>query len=109
MEIPKQSSPVEINKGQEQPERVDYFKYLGSVITNDAGCRREIKSRINMATVAFNKNNKFFTIKLDLNLKKKVVQCYIWSKALYSAESWTLRKVDQKYLESSEMRCLRRM
>jgi len=102
MEIPKQSSPVEINKGQEQPERVDYFKYLGSVITNDAGCRREIKSRINMATVAF-------TIKLDLNLKKKVVQCYIWSKALYSAESWTLRKVDQKYLESSEMRCLRRM
>ena len=80
MEIPRQSSSIEIMKGQEQPEKVEYFKYLGSVITNDARCRREIKSRINMAKVAFNKNNNLFTIKLDLNLRKKVVQCYTWSK-----------------------------
>jgi hypothetical protein len=29
--------------------------------------------------------------------------------ALYGAETWTLRAADQKYLESSEMRCWRRM
>jgi hypothetical protein len=34
---------------------------------------------------------------------------YIWSLALYGAETWTLRKVDQKYLESFEMWCWRRM
>jgi hypothetical protein len=28
---------------------------------------------------------------------------YIWSIALYGAETWTLRKVDQRYLESFEM------
>jgi hypothetical protein len=28
---------------------------------------------------------------------------------LYGAEKWALRKVDQKYLESFEMRCWRRM
>jgi hypothetical protein len=28
---------------------------------------------------------------------------------LYGAETWTLRKVDQKYLESFEMWCWRRM
>jgi len=28
---------------------------------------------------------------------------------LYSAETWTLRKVDDKYLGSFEMWCLRRM
>jgi len=28
---------------------------------------------------------------------------------LYGAETWTLRKVDQKYLESFEMWCCRRM
>jgi hypothetical protein len=28
---------------------------------------------------------------------------------LYGAESWTLRKVDDKYLESFEMWCWRRM
>ena len=34
---------------------------------------------------------------------------YIWSIALYGAETWTLRVIDQKHLESFEMWCLRRM
>jgi hypothetical protein len=79
------------------------------MITNDAKCTREIKSRIAMAKAAFNKKKIFFTSKLDLNLRKKLVKCYIWSIALYGAETWTLRKVDQKYLESFEMWCWRRM
>jgi hypothetical protein len=29
--------------------------------------------------------------------------CYTWSMALYGAETWTLHKVDQQYLESIEM------
>jgi hypothetical protein len=44
-----------------------------------------------------------------LNLRKKLVKCYIWSIALYGAETWTLRKIDQKYLESYEMWCWRRI
>jgi len=46
---------------------------------------------------------------LDLELRKKLVKCYIWSIALYSAETWTLRAVDQKHLESFEVWCWRRM
>jgi hypothetical protein len=42
-------------------------------------------------------------------LRKKSVKCYIWSIALYGAETWTLRKLDQKYMESFEMLCWRRM
>jgi hypothetical protein len=34
---------------------VEYFSYLGSVITNDAKCTREIKSSISMTKAAFNK------------------------------------------------------
>jgi hypothetical protein len=34
---------------------------------------------------------------------------YIWSTDLYATESWTFRKADQKYLESVEMRCWRRL
>ena len=30
------------------------------------------------------------------------MKCYIWSTAFYGAETWTLRKVYQKYLESFE-------
>jgi len=37
------------------------------------------------------------------------VKCYIWSIALNGAETWTLRAVDQKNLESFEMWCWRRM
>ena len=37
------------------------------------------------------------------------MKCYIWSIALYGAETWTLWAVDQKHLESSEMWCWRRM
>jgi len=46
---------------------------------------------------------------MDLNLRKKLAECYIWSRALDGVENWTLLKVDQKYLESSEMWCWRRM
>jgi hypothetical protein len=62
-----------------------------------------------MAKVAFNKKKNLFTSKQDLNLRKKLVKCYIWSIALYGAEMWTLREIDQKYLESFEMWCWRRM
>jgi hypothetical protein len=60
----------------------------------------ETKSRIAMAKAAFNKKNYPFTSKLDLNLGKKLVKCYIWNTALNDAETWTLRKVDQKHLKS---------
>jgi hypothetical protein len=62
-----------------------------------------------MVKAAFNKKKTLFTSKLDFNLRKKLVKCYIWSIALYGAETWTLRKTDQKYLESFEMLCWRRM
>jgi len=46
---------------------------------------------------------------LDLELRKKLVKCNIWSTALYGTETWTLGAVDQKLLESFEMWCWRRM
>jgi hypothetical protein len=59
--------------------------------------------------VAFKKEKTLFTSKSDLNLRKKLVKCYICSRAVYGAETWTLRKVDQKYLKGFEMCCWRRM
>jgi hypothetical protein len=46
---------------------------------------------------------------LDLDLRKKLIKCYIWSIALCGAEAWTLRKVDRNYLESFEIWRWRRM
>jgi hypothetical protein len=61
-----------------------------------------------MAKAAFNKKSIIFTSKMDLELRKKLVKCYIWSIALYDAETWTLQ-ADQKHLESFEMWCWRRI
>jgi len=88
---------------------VDFFKYLGSVLTNDGRCNCEIKCRIAMAKAAFNKKRALFTGTLDLELRKKIVKCYVWSRAVYGAETWTLWAVDQKHQESFEMWCWRRM
>jgi hypothetical protein len=76
---------------------------------NDARCTCEIKSRIAMAKAACNKKKGCFHSRLGLNLRKKLVKCYIWSIALYGAETSTLWKVDQKHLESFEMWCWRGM
>jgi hypothetical protein len=79
------------------------------MITGDEKCTYKIKSRIVIAKAAFNMKKNLLTSKLDLNLRKKLVKCYISSITWYGAETWTLRKVDQKYLHSFEMRCWRRM
>jgi len=62
-----------------------------------------------MAKAAFNKKGTLFTSTMDLQLRKKLVTCYIWSIALYGAETWTLRAADQKHLGCFEMWCWRRM
>ena len=35
------------------------------------------------------------------------MRCYIWSIPLYGDETWTLRAIDEKHLESFEMWCWR--
>ena len=79
---------------------MESFKYLGIILTNDGRCTCEIKCRIVMAKAAFNKKRTLFTSTLVLELRKKLVKCYFWSIALYGAETWTLRAMDQKHLES---------
>ncbi|PNF20136.1 hypothetical protein B7P43_G04362 [Cryptotermes secundus] len=108
MKILRQPTPVTIKIDQKQLENVKCFKYLGSLLTDDGRRTCEIKSRIATAKAAFSKKN-LFTSKLDLNLRKKLVKCYVWSITLYGAETWTLRAVDQKHLESFKMWCWRRM
>jgi len=57
------------------------------MLTNDGRNACEIKSRIAMAKAAFNKKRALFTNTLDLKLRKKLVKCYISSKALYGDDT----------------------
>ena len=88
-------------------ESVKHERYLwkGNMITDDSKFILKIKFWIAVTKAAFIKKWTVFTSKLDLNLKKKLVKCYIWSTASYGVQTWTLRKGDRKYLERAEIWC----
>jgi hypothetical protein len=62
-----------------------------------------------MAKATLNNKKTLFIRKLDISLRKKLVKWYIWGRALYGAENWTLWKVDPKCLYIFETWCWRRL
>jgi hypothetical protein len=80
---------------------------LGSILTNDGNVLVKLSVGLLWLKLHSTKKETLFTSTLDLELRKKLVKCYIWSIVLYGAETWTLRAVDQKHLESFELWCWR--
>jgi len=68
---------------QKQLDNLEYFDCLDSIIASGAICTREIESKIALAKQHSTK----FISKLDLNVRKNLVKCYMWSIALYCAET----------------------
>jgi hypothetical protein len=58
---------------------VEFLKNFCVPITNGARCTREIKARMAMAKAAFNNKKILFTITLHVNLRKKLVKCFMWN------------------------------
>ena len=103
MRISRQSSSLQIMIDQKQLENVEYCNYLSSVITNDVRCMCEIKPRTATVKAELKRRKPLFTRELDLNLKKKLVKCYIWKIALHVAETWALKKVCYIYVKRFDM------
>jgi hypothetical protein len=87
MKISRQPFPVKLMMDQKQLFNVESFKYLRSMLTNVGRCTCEIKNRIAMAKAAFNKKRALFTSKMGMELRKKLVKCYVWSIPSYGAET----------------------
>ncbi|KAJ4428078.1 hypothetical protein ANN_24092 [Periplaneta americana] len=62
-----------------------------------------------MAKEAFNSKRSIFCGPLEKELRKKLVKCFVWNVSLYGAETWTLRRSEEKRIEAFEMRIWRRM
>ena len=104
MRVSRKNDALRIKVGNRELKGVDYLKHPGSVLVRECHCTRGIKVK-----EAFNINLLLFTSKLNIELRKKLVLCYVWSTVLYGSETWTLKKLEQKYLERFEMWCWRRM
>ena len=91
-------------------EQVKKFKYLGQWITDDGRCVCEIKNRIEIARSIFIKIRDVLTSrKLHLEIRKRLVGCYVLSTFLYVSESWTLNKQREDKINVFEMWIFRRM
>jgi hypothetical protein len=65
---------------------MEYFNYVGSMVTNTERYTREIKSSFAIKKAALNKTKTLYTSKLVLNLRKKLIKRYIWYTAFYGAK-----------------------
>ena len=88
--------------GQEL-DQVGKYKYLGSIVTRDARCVEEIKTRLAIAKSAFNKVKHLVTnSSISVRLRKRFIKSYVWSTMLYGYEAWTINK-DMMKIEAAEM------
>ena len=71
-------------------QQTSSLSYLGSLITDDGRCKKEVKRRIEIARSAFVKMNKILTSrKISIDTRKRICVCYVWSTFLYGLETWT--------------------
>ena len=73
-------------------QKVKQSKYLGSVITEDGHCDRDIRSRIAIGKAAFMDRKSLVTSKMDLELRKRIMKSTMRRVALYGSETWTMTK-----------------
>ena len=71
MGISDQPLQVQIKVDQNQMGNVEYFSYLGSMITKDARCTRDTKSWISMANTAFNEKKTLLRQQIGLKFKEE--------------------------------------
>ena len=110
MVISKEPEKCSIYLNEEKINQTETFTYLGTLITEDGKCTKEIKCRIAQSKSAFTNLKKILTNKkLPFKTRFRVLRCYVWPVLLYACETWTLNLESKKLLESVEMWYLRKM
>ena len=90
-------------------EKVDRFKYLGSIIHQTADTSQEIWARLGAARSALKSLSTLWKDRaLHKNIKVKLLKSLVWPLALYGCEAWTLKANDISKLRAFEMTCYRR-
>ena len=73
-------------------ERVEEFKYLGTVLTNQNSIAEEIKSRMKSGNACYHSVQNILSPRLlSKNLKIKIYRTIILLVVLYRCETWSLR------------------
>ena len=91
-------------------EQVESFPYLGSRISKDGDCEKEVKARMAIGMTVMVKLTKMWKNKAISNSTKlRLLRALVWPTATYGCESWTLRKTEERRIEAFENKCIRKM
>lgn len=91
-------------------ERVRKICYLGCNISDTWDHSYEIRTRIEKARSAFKQFQKVLcSLSLGINIRIRILRCYVFSVLLYGVESWSLTEAATRRVEAFEMWCYRRM
>ena len=91
-------------------ERVTDFIFLGSKITADGDCSREIKRHLVFGRKAMTKLDSILKSR-DITLPTKVhlVKAMVFPVVTYRCASWTIKQVECRTIDAFELWCWRRL
>ena len=100
---------IDLRVDGQKLETVHSFKYLGAIVT-DEGSKPEVLSRIAQATAALAKLRHIWNDQnITLGSKIRLMRALVTSILLYACESWTLTAEIEKRIQSTQLRCYRRL
>jgi len=91
-------------------DRVEDFKYLGTILTNQNSIAEEINSRLKSGNAYYHSVQNLLSSRLlSKNLKIKIYRTAILPVVLYGCETWSLTLREERKLRVFENRVLRRI
>jgi len=91
-------------------QNVKDFVYLGSLVSWNNNCSKDIKRRIGKATAAFEGFRKVWQSKeIRIQTKTRILSVCVMSVLMYAAQTWTLKKRGMNWLQAFKTKCLRRL
>ena len=94
----------------ETVETVADFIVLGSKITADSDCSHEIKRRLLLGRkVMTNLDSILKSRDITLSTKVHLGKAMVFPVVMYGCESWTLKKVEHRRIDTFELWCWRRL
>ena len=106
-------STEEIDEFEVHGEKVGVvrdFVFLGAKIDDSGSCKGEILRRLALGRAAMTGLSKIWKDKdITITTKCRIVNALVFPVVLYGCESWTIRKVERRIMDSFELRCWRRL
>ena len=98
------SPKINIAIDGQQIEKVTSCLYLGSIITEDERCEKEIKRIIMIARTTFTNMRTLLSCRgINMKTRLRAIQFYIWPTLFYGAETWTITQSLLSRLDAFEM------